>query len=101
MLTGYTLTYTAPPSAQPEILFRIGPRVVKIASGETVQIAAQAQEVAVLPPGVTAELTAKPKPEPEPAPEPEPVPTVEEAPELPSSRSYSKKTKTDKSEETT
>lgn len=63
-MLGYTISYTAPRTAQPEIHFRVGPRTVTIRTGETVQIAARPEDAKVLPPGVTAELTAKPKPAP-------------------------------------
>lgn len=62
-MTGYTLTYKAPPSGQPAIQFRLGQHVFKIADGETVRTAGNATDFAILPPGVTAEPTAKPEPD--------------------------------------
>ncbi len=60
-MTGYTIKYKAPRSAQPKIMFKAGARLIEISTGEAIQVAGNPADFATLPPGVTASPTVYPK----------------------------------------
>lgn len=63
-MTGYTIKYKAPRSAQPRIMFKAGARLIEISTGETMQMAGNAADFATLPPGVKASPTVHPEAKP-------------------------------------
>jgi hypothetical protein len=63
-MIAYTITYKAPRSAQPRIMFKAGSRLIEISTGEAVPVAGNPADFATLPPGVTATPTFHPEAKP-------------------------------------